>query len=157
MPLSLQNLFSDILLRSFPSKLITPFFEPRVRDPCNAEIDLPDPLSPVRARISPAPRLKEISLTIVSRELQQKISYRKKRHFFMLPLSLGSSASPVHLLKRFKPKTVIIIATPGTIANLDAKETIVCASASILPQLGVGVVLPSLCNLVQPLQNTSEN
>ena len=60
-------MFSDILLRSFPSKLIIPpFFEPRGKRPirANAEIDLPDPLSPVRARISPAPILKEISFML---------------------------------------------------------------------------------------------
>ena len=55
----------------------------------------------------------------------------------------GSSASRSPSPSRFSPSTVSRIASPGTTATCGASEIIVCASASIRPQLGVGGWAPS--------------
>ena len=58
------------------------------------------------------------------------------------PLSRGSSASRSPSPSRLSPRTVSTIAIPGNSATCGASVTIVCASASIRPQLGVGGCAP---------------
>ena len=55
----------------------------------------------------------------------------------------GSSASRSPSPIRFSPSTVRMIANPGTSAICGAMLTMVCASASIRPQDGVGGCAPS--------------
>ena len=57
--------------------------------------------------------------------------------------SRGSSASRSPSPIRFSPSTVRIIAKPGTSAICGAMLTMVCASASMRPQEGVGGCAPS--------------
>gem|GEM_PF-3299478 len=57
--------------------------------------------------------------------------------------NLGSSASRNPSPSRFRPSTVTTMASPGMMATCGASDTMVCASASIRPQLGVGGCAPS--------------
>ncbi|MPL75522.1 hypothetical protein SDC9_21346 [bioreactor metagenome] len=66
---------------------------------------------------------------------------RKQAHVSR-PRSRGSSASRSPSPRRLSPNTVSTIASPGNSATCGAIATIVCASASIRPQLAVGGCAP---------------
>ena len=111
-----------------------------------AVIDLPQPDSPIRPRVSPLSKTKLTSRTaaagprwVCSCTLKCRTS---SRGIYRFRARRGSSRSRRPSPSRFRPSTADAIAMPGNTARRGAWNSRVCASASMRPQDGWGGWVP---------------